>query len=70
MRVDVLDLLSARKGHFFLESGHHGNLWLDLELLCLRPGLLRPLISELAKRLSRLEVEVVCGPFVEGHLPV
>jgi hypothetical protein len=27
----VLELLSARNGHFLLESGHHGDLWLDLE---------------------------------------
>ena len=26
----VMELLSGRKGHFLLESGHHGNLWLDL----------------------------------------
>ena len=70
MRVDVLDLLSARKGHFPLDSGHRGNLWLDLELLCRTVGFYGLLISELAKRLSRLEIEVVCGPFVEGHLPV
>ncbi|MGA7410077.1 MAG: hypothetical protein WBW33_06290, partial [Bryobacteraceae bacterium] len=49
-----------------LESGHHGNLWLDLELLCSRPGRLKPLIAELSNRLSRLEVEAVCGALVEG----
>ena len=42
MRDDVLSLLAARKGHFLLESGHHGDLWLDLELLCLRPRLVQP----------------------------
>jgi orotate phosphoribosyltransferase len=37
MVENVLELLSARKGHFLLESGHHGDLWLDLETLFLRP---------------------------------
>jgi orotate phosphoribosyltransferase len=66
VQEDVLNLLAARKGHFLLESGHHGDVWLDLEVLCLRPRLLQPIATELARRLSRLDVEVVCGPLVEG----
>jgi len=62
----VLSLLAARKGHFLLESGHHGDLWLDLELLCLRPRLVEPAARELARRLSALGVDAVCGPLVEG----
>ena len=62
----VFDLLSARSGHFLLESGHHGDLWLDLEMLCLRPTALQPLASELARRLSGIGVEIICGPLVEG----
>jgi orotate phosphoribosyltransferase len=65
-RSEVERLLPARKGHFRLESGHHGELWLDLELLCLRPAKIRPLAEALARRLSRHGVEVVCGPLVEG----
>jgi len=63
---DVLALLNTRRGHFLLESGHHGDLWLDLELLCHKPRLLEPLIVELAKRLSDLQIEHICGPMVEG----
>ena len=66
VREDILNLLAARKGHFLLESGHHGDLWLDLELLCLRPRLLRPICAELARSLSGHGVEVICGPLVEG----
>ena len=66
MREDLMKLLAARKGHFLLESGHHGDLWLDLELLCQRPRLLQPLAAELARRLSKLDIEAVCGPLVEG----
>jgi len=68
LRDDVLSLLSARKGHFLLESGHHGNLWLDLESLCLRPRLVEPLAVELADRLTGFGVDAICGPIVEGAL--
>jgi orotate phosphoribosyltransferase len=66
LEQQVLDLLAAKKGHFVLESGHHGDLWLELELLFLRPRLVEPLAAELAARLSSLNIEVVCGPLVEG----
>ena len=63
---EVVRLLSARRGHFALESGHHGDLWLDLELLCLRPDPVRRLAIELAKRLRPYRVDCVCGPLIEG----
>jgi orotate phosphoribosyltransferase len=63
---EVVGLLPARSGHFRLESGHHGSLWLDLELLCLQPDRVRPLAAALARRLSAYAVDVVCGPLVEG----
>ena len=66
MRDEILSLLAARRGHFLLESGHHGDLWLDLELLCLRPGRLQTFAVELAARLSGLGADAVCGPLVEG----
>jgi orotate phosphoribosyltransferase len=59
-------LLPARRGHFRLESGHHGDLWLDLELLFLHPAEIRPLAEDLAGRLAKHAVEAVCGPLVEG----
>jgi orotate phosphoribosyltransferase len=62
----VMELLSARSGHFLLESGHHGNLWLDLELLCLHPRRVQALAAELADRLCGFNVEGICGPLVEG----
>ncbi len=66
MQDDVVRLLPRRKGHFRLESGHHGDLWLDLELLCLRPELVRPLAAQIAARLAAHNVEAVCGPLIEG----
>ncbi len=66
MHEHLFDLLSARIGHFLLESGHHGELWLELESLCLRPKAVQPLAAELAQRLSSFDIEAVCGPLVEG----
>jgi orotate phosphoribosyltransferase len=63
---EVRALLRARRGHYQLESGHHGALWLDLELLCLRPAAVEPLAAALAARLAPHDVQAVCGPLVEG----
>jgi orotate phosphoribosyltransferase len=63
---ELAHLLPARRGHFRFESGHHGSLWLDLELLCLHPQRLRPICDRLAAALAPHAVEVVCGPLVEG----
>lgn len=62
----VAGLLPARKGHFRLESGHHGELWLDLELLCLHPQHIQGLAGLVAKRIATHRVEAVCGPLIEG----
>jgi orotate phosphoribosyltransferase len=65
---DFLSVLAPRKGHFRLESGHHGDLWLEIPRLYLRPARLRRAAAELARRLARHGVEAVCGPLVEGAL--
>lgn len=66
MEDEILRLLPIRKGHFRLESGHHGELWLDLELLCLDPQPIRRFAAEIAVRVAQHNVEIVCGPLVEG----
>src|SRR5437868_4981496 len=66
MADELFDLLAARKGHFRLESGHHGDLWLELELLCLHPARIRRFAGELAKRVAMHNVEMVCGPLIDG----
>lgn len=66
MKAEVLELLTAHNGHFLLESGHHGNLWLELERVCLEPTKLKSLIYALAEEISSLRPEIVCGPLVEG----
>jgi orotate phosphoribosyltransferase len=62
LQAEVLRLLPARKGHFRLESGHHGEIWLDLERLCLHPEPVRLLATRMASRLARHKIEAVCGP--------
>ena len=66
MEQEVLSLLSARKGHFRLESGYHGGLWLDLDPLFVMPGRIQPFVEALAERLKRHGIEAVCGPLVGG----
>lgn len=63
-QVDAL--LPKRRGHFAYESGHHGELWLDLERLLLHPERVAPLSGLLAERLAQLRPDFVCGPLVEG----
>jgi len=62
----IAELVSPQSGHFLLESGFHGNLWLDLEALFLRPERIAPPALELSRRLAQYGAEVVCGPLVEG----
>lgn len=63
---DLLGRLPVREGHFRLESGHHGERWLELESLCLDVAAVRGLARRLAGRLSGYDIEAVCGPLVEG----
>jgi orotate phosphoribosyltransferase len=62
----VADLAHPRRGHFDLGTGYHGDLWLDLDALFLRPALLRPHVRCLADRLQRHQVDAVCGPMEGG----
>ena len=68
MEAALLDLLRVQRGHFQFESGHHGNLWLDLDSLFLQPRRLLPFAQELARRLSPYRIEAVVGPLVGGAL--
>lgn len=62
----LIEALAARRGHFRLESGHHGELWLDLDALFARPARVAPFVALLAEQLSECGAEVVCGPLVGG----
>jgi len=64
--ADLLSLTAPRHGHFRLESGHHSNLWLDLEGLFVHPALVHPFVTRLARALRPHKVAGVCGPLVGG----
>ena len=66
MQPELVSLLEVQSGHFQFESGHHGNLWLDLHALLLRPHRLQPYLNELAARLARYKIQGVCGPLIGG----
>jgi orotate phosphoribosyltransferase len=62
----ILDLVSAREGHFQLESGYHSGLWLDLDSLFIDPSSISGLVRNLARGISTYQPSVVCGPLVGG----
>ncbi|TME82732.1 MAG: orotate phosphoribosyltransferase [Chloroflexi bacterium] len=63
----LIDMMAPRSGHFRFESGHHGDRWLEPDLLLQRPTALRPFAIALAQRLRRRQsFEVVCGPLTGG----
>ena len=63
---EILGLFAARRGHFRFESGHHGDLWLEIAPAYVHPRRLRPYAAQLARLLSAHQVEAVCGPLIEG----
>ncbi len=65
---EILALAGGRRGHFLLESGHHGDLWLELDRLFVRPQVLLPWVNELAGQLAFYQPEAICGPLVGGAL--
>lgn len=62
----LLDIVTARRGHFRLESGHHSGLWLDLDPLFANPQQIAPLVNGLANALRPHNVSVICGPLLGG----
>jgi orotate phosphoribosyltransferase len=59
-------LVGGRRGHFQLESGHHGGLWLDLDPLFAEPRRVAPFVDALATALRPHDVSAVCGPLLGG----
>jgi orotate phosphoribosyltransferase len=63
---EVAGLARPRRGHFDLGTGYHGDLWLDLDALFLRPAHVRPHARWLAGRLEDHGIDAVCGPLAGG----
>ncbi|SEG76831.1 orotate phosphoribosyltransferase [Thermomonospora echinospora] len=66
MEDTLRSMVGVRRGHFRLESGHHGDLWLDLDSLFHRPVRLRPMVESLARRIAGHGADMVCGPLSGG----
>ncbi|HKN02129.1 MAG TPA: phosphoribosyltransferase [Candidatus Binataceae bacterium] len=66
MQDEILRLFAARRGHFRFESGHHGDLWLEIAPAYVHPWRLRRYAAALARLLAPHQIEAVCGPLVEG----
>jgi orotate phosphoribosyltransferase len=64
--TSFLNLIAGRRGHFQLESGHHSELWFDLDALFALPGRIAPFINQLAESLRPYNVAAVCGPLLGG----
>jgi orotate phosphoribosyltransferase len=62
----VLELARPRRGHFELGTGYHGDVWLDLDALFLRPARLERHVEWLAAQLHQHRVDAVCGPLDGG----
>lgn len=62
----LLQAVSATRGHFLYESGHHGDLWLDLDSLFLDAARMRGWAAALAGQAAGLGTEMVCGPLTGG----
>ncbi|MBA3258946.1 MAG: orotate phosphoribosyltransferase [Gemmatimonadales bacterium] len=61
-----LELAAGRRGHFRLESGHHGGLWLDLDALFADSLRIEPFVAALTDALRAYDVVAVCGPLLGG----
>lgn len=61
-----LELVRGRRGHFLLESGYHGGLWLDLDPLFTDARRLAPFIGVMANGLRPFAVAAICGPLLGG----
>jgi orotate phosphoribosyltransferase len=64
--ASFFDLTSGRRGHFQLESGHHSELWFDLDALFAVPQRIDSFVCQLAGLLRPYDVAAVCGPLLGG----
>ena len=64
--TSFFELTSARRGHFQLESGHHSELWFDLDALFAAPKRIEPFVDQLVASLRQFKVAAVCGPLLGG----
>lgn len=64
----LLSKVVQSRGHVVYESGHHGDVWLDLNELFVEAIAVRAWAREIARRARGCGANVVCGPMVGGAL--
>ncbi|HEU0052648.1 MAG TPA: phosphoribosyltransferase family protein [Longimicrobium sp.] len=64
--MSIAEVVGAARGHFRYESGHHGDLWLDLDRLLADARRTREWSAELARLAADVRPDVVCGPLTGG----
>lgn len=63
---DLERAVGVTRGHFRYESGHHGDLWLDLEMLFVDAQRMRGWAKALVQQAAVCRPDVVCGPLTGG----
>jgi len=58
----------VRKGHFVYESGDHGDIWLDLEVLFSEPARMRRAAQAFVAQLKKYSADMVVAPALGGAL--
>lgn len=58
--------VGAVRGHFRYESGHHGDLWLNLDWLFIKARWTRVWAAGLAQAAAPCRPDVICGPLTGG----
>jgi orotate phosphoribosyltransferase len=66
IEMSIRNAVSASHGHFVYESGHHGDLWLDLDALFVDARRVRGWAAALADRAAACRPNLVCGPLTGG----
>lgn len=62
LEAEILAAVAAARGHICYESGHHGDLWLDLDRLLVDARGLYRWSRGLARQATGCRPQVVCGP--------
>jgi orotate phosphoribosyltransferase len=62
----LADAVTPQRGHFLYESGHHGDLWLELDGLLGDARRLRDWTAALADEAAACRPDIVCGPLTGG----
>jgi orotate phosphoribosyltransferase len=62
----ICDAVAASHGHFVYESGHHGDLWLDLDALFVDARRVRRWAVALGDQATACQPDLVCGPLTGG----